>query len=69
MIKNSVLFAAFEKRFLREDKIDLAAKFRLIDGLYHQARAFGVFPPKSPLDGIEVDIRVAKLVNSVRSVN
>ena len=36
-----------------------------MEALYQEAVALGVFPLKDPLDGLEVDIRIAKVVNHV----
>ncbi|MEW6247110.1 MAG: hypothetical protein AB1555_10415 [Nitrospirota bacterium] len=36
---------------------------RIVEGLYEEARALGIFPLSDPLDGIEVDLRLAKALN------
>ena len=33
--------------------------------MYKEAVALGVFPRKDPLEGIEIDIKIAKVVKSV----
>lgn len=55
----------FEMDFLREGKIDVARNFRIVEALYKEAVTLGIFPLKIPLDGIEVDLRIAKVVNRV----
>jgi hypothetical protein len=45
--------------------VDISENFRIVEALYREAVALGVFPPKDPLEGIEVDIRVARAVNRV----
>ena len=45
--------------------MDRIRNFHIVDALYHEAVALGVIPLKNPLDGIEVDLKVAKVVNSV----
>jgi len=37
----------------------------LLDSLYKEARALSVFPLQDPLSGLEIDIKIAKVVNSV----
>jgi hypothetical protein len=32
--------------------------------MWKEAVALGAFPPKDPLEGIEVDINIAKILNS-----
>jgi transcriptional regulator with XRE-family HTH domain len=55
----------FELDFLREEKVDLARNFRIVEALYKEAVTFGIIPLKNPLEGIEVDLKIAKVVNSV----
>jgi hypothetical protein len=33
--------------------------------MYREAVALKVFPPADPLEGIEVDIKIARIINSV----
>ena len=65
MIKNVSELERFEKELLRLRKPDPAKNFRIIEALYDEAVALGAIPLKDPLNGIEVDIRIAKVVNSV----
>jgi len=58
-------FQTFEKELLRKERVDVRKNFRIIDALYREAVALGTFPLKDPLEGLEVDIRVARVINSV----
>jgi transcriptional regulator with XRE-family HTH domain len=55
----------FELNLLRKEKVDTGRNFRIVDALYNEAVAIGTFPLRNPLDGIEVDLKIAKVVNSV----
>jgi len=55
----------FEMDFLREGKINIARNFRIVEALYREAVTLGIIPLKNPLDGIEVDLKIAKVLNSV----
>jgi len=55
----------FEINLLRKEKVDYKRNLRIVDALYHEAVALGILPLRNPLDGIEVDLRIAKVVNSV----
>jgi len=61
--KNDVL--KFELNLLRKEKVDYGRNLRIVDALYNEAVALGTFPLGNPLDGIEVDLKIAKVVNSV----
>jgi len=55
----------FEFDFLRKEKADLVRNFHIVEALYKEAVILGIIPLKNPLDGIEVDLKIAKVVNSV----
>lgn len=55
----------FEKDEMAKEKMDIDQKFRILDALYEEAVYLGVFPLKDPLDGIDVDVNIAKVVNNV----
>jgi len=58
-------FQRFEIETLRNEKLDIKKKFKIVEALYKEAVALGVFPLKDSLEGLEVDIRIAKGINSV----
>lgn len=58
-------FQRFEIEILRNEKLDIKKKFKIVEALYKEAVALGVFPLKDSLEGLEVDIRIAKGINSV----
>ena len=50
---------------MKKETVNLVRNLHLVEALYKEAVALGIFPSKNPLDGIEVDIKIAKVVNSV----
>jgi len=58
-------FEEFEIELLRNGNLDLKKKFKILEALYKEAVALGVFPLRDSLEGLDVDIRIAKVVNSV----
>jgi hypothetical protein len=58
-------FEEFEIELLRNGELDLKKKFKILEALYKEAVALGVFPLRDSLEGLDVDIRIAKVVNSV----
>jgi hypothetical protein len=65
MVKKSSRLKDFEKNYSRQNRPDFMSNLRLIESLYKEARAFSVFPLKDPLSGLEIDIKIAKVINSV----
>jgi hypothetical protein len=58
-------FQNFEIEFLRKEKVDIMKNFQIVDALYAEAVALGILPPKNPLEGLEVDIKIASVINHV----
>ncbi len=55
----------FEIDFLKKEKANIVRNIQIVEALYREAMSLGVIPLKNPLDGIEVEIKIAKVVNSV----
>jgi len=64
MIRDARALEEFERRFLQEHRLTHRQALALLDGLWAEGRALGVLPPRDPLAGIDVDIRVAATLNS-----
>ena len=69
MIKNHKKLQEFEKKLLKKEKVDIMQNFRIVEALYKEAVALGIFPLKNPLEGLEIDIKIAKVVNSVSKIS
>lgn len=65
MIKNPEKLRQFENELIRKEKLNVLKNFRIVDAMYKEALALGVFPMKDALSDIEVDIKIARVVNSV----
>jgi hypothetical protein len=58
-------FQKFEMELLKREKVDIERNFHVVDALYKEAVTLGIIPLENPLDGIEVDLKIAKVINSV----
>ncbi len=65
MVKNPKLLEKFESELSAKEKTDYFKNLQIVEELYQEARALGIFPLKDPLDGIEIDIKIARVLNSV----
>ncbi len=65
LITNPKKLQEFEKELLKKDKVDIKQNFRIVETLYREAIALRAIPVKDPLDGLEIDIKIARVVNSV----
>lgn len=69
MIKDSELLKKFEDEQVIKDDMTYLEKLKLLDSMYEYAVKIGVLPPKDPLEGIEENIRLAKVLNGIRENN
>lgn len=65
MVRRPDILKKFEDDFARkEGRIPYARAMKIFSSLWQEGKVLGIFPGKDPLAGIEVDIRVAKVLNS-----
>ena len=65
MIKNLEAVRNLEKAILRKELADFSRNIRLVEALYKEAVFLGVFPLQDKLSGLDIDIKIAKVINSV----
>lgn len=65
MVKNGKLLAEFNKAVTASEKPDYFEALKLFEGMWKEGLLLGVLPLKDPLEGIEVDIRIARILNHV----
>lgn len=63
MLKRNALLEAFERKQVQQSEPDFFKNLRIFEALYQEAKQLGVFPLKDPLEGIDVDIRLAQVLN------
>ena len=65
MIRNPEILEAFELAYARSQKPDFERNMALFEAMWEEACFLKVFPLKDPLEGMEVDLRIAQVINSV----
>ena len=64
MVRDVNELRRFERNFSRTHRLPHRQVLALLDGLLAEGRALGVLPPKDPMSGIDVDVRVSRILNS-----
>lgn len=64
MIKNANILKKLENEIIRGQKPDFFKNVKIVEELHKEALDLGIFR-KNSLDGIDVDIRIAKAINNV----
>lgn len=67
MIKNPQQLADFENDLVSRTPVDLKQNFALANSLLDQARRLGILPGDNPLEGLEEEIRVIRILNAIRT--
>ncbi len=63
MIKDSQAWASWEKKHSQKNPPCVADNLRLLDAMFEEAKALGVFPLLDPLQDLDVKIYLAKAIN------
>jgi len=63
MVRNPHLLDALNKDQIQAFPPDYLRNLSLFESLYNEAQALGAWPPRDPLEGIETDIRLARVIN------
>jgi hypothetical protein len=63
MIKNRRMVDLLENSLARASVVDYQRNLRIFEALYRHACLLGVMPVKDPLDGIDSDIELARIIN------
>ena len=68
MIKNADLLNHFEDELLKKTPPrSFLDSLSLLEAMWNEGIHLGVLPPSNPMDGIEVDIEVARVLNCLRN--
>ncbi len=63
MIKDIEYFEKFETEFISKQEFSYEDALRIIESLWEEGMILKVLPPKDPIEGIETDIKIAKILN------
>lgn len=65
MIKNAQMLKELEDAIMKKEGIlPFSYSINIFKSLWHEGIKLDVLPPRNSLEGIEVDIRIAKILNS-----
>ncbi|HVN71172.1 MAG TPA: hypothetical protein VMU10_04040 [Desulfomonilia bacterium] len=65
MIRNPEIYRQFEDAYQKnQGHLSRSKSLALVESLWEEAKSLGIFPMKDPWEGIEVDIRIARVLNS-----
>ncbi len=67
MVKNETRLDKFNRELIEKENISHKEALSIYEAMYKEAVSLGVFKPDNILDGLEVDLRIAKAINGLTS--
>ena len=64
MIKNFPIIDHMEKDFISKQKLSYKQSLQIFEAMWNEGVRLNILPPKESLEGIDVDIKIAKVLNS-----
>jgi len=63
MIKNQELLEKFETKLISSQKLSYEENLKIFESMWNLACELKIFPPENPMEGIEKDIELARILN------
>jgi hypothetical protein len=64
LIKNADILRDFEERYITTVNLSYKQALNIVDSLWAEGVSLGVLPPKDLMEGVSVDIRIARILRS-----
>jgi hypothetical protein len=62
VIKDRRSWEEWEAEYRRKEAPDFLRNLKLVEAMYEEARSLGLFPLAHPLEGLDVKIRMARII-------
>ncbi len=66
MIRDKDFFEKWERRQMKKESPNYLRNLSIFEALVAEAKLLGVWPPTDPLEGIEVDLKIAQVINVLK---
>jgi len=64
VIKNVHFLEKIEKDIILKNKLSYEQSLKIFESMWKEGIKLGILPLKDPLDGLDVDLKIAKILNS-----
>ncbi len=65
MIRNNLKLKKFYQRLIKKEKLSHKRALRIYEALHKEALFLGAINSENILDGLEVDLRISKIMNGL----
>ncbi len=66
MVNDGKLLAEFNKAYIASEKPDYFKGLKIFEAMWREGISLGVPPLQEPLEGIDVDVRIARILNRLQ---
>jgi len=66
LIRNPRILDNLERKVMKEEKLSFSEALAIFEAMWKEGMTLGVIPPKDPLEGVETDIRIARILNCLK---
>jgi len=63
LIKNPDILKQFKRKIIKEERLSFKQALAIFEAMWKEEVTLGVLPPRDPLEGIEIDIKIARILN------
>jgi hypothetical protein len=67
MIRNRIKLASFYRKLIREEDMPYKKALAIYEALHKEAVSLGIINSENILEGLEVDLKIAKAINGLTS--
>ena len=67
MIRNKAKLNEFYKKLIKEERIPYKKALSIYEAMHKEAVSLGIINSENILEGLEVDLRIAKAINGLNS--
>jgi len=65
MIRNNLRLSKFYRKLIEEENISYKQALSIYEALHKEAVSLGIINSKNILDGLEIDLRIARAINGL----
>jgi hypothetical protein len=66
LIKNPDILERLEREVIKKERLSFRQALTIFEAMWGEGVTLGILPPRDPLEGIDVDIRVARILNCLK---
>jgi len=63
LIKNPDILKQFKRKIIKEERLSFKQALAIFEAMWKEGVTLGVLPPGDSLEGIEIDIKIARILN------